>query len=101
MRNKEILENLNQITKQLKTLQDGIEPSPLRPLSSDEFAHLRFLKQEVVVRLDTKYREGAIKHGGDLMDKTPLQLNDEAIAEAIDQLVYLLTLRKKLTFQFD
>lgn len=46
--------------------------------------------------LDDKYRRGAEKHGGNLLDLTPLELNTEALHECVDQLTYLLTQREKL-----
>ena len=66
-------------------------------ISEREGNHLCNLLNRPVELMDRKYTEGAIKHGGDLLDKTPSQLVDEAIGEAIDQLVYLLTLKEKLT----
>lgn len=43
-----------------------------------------------------KYKKGQEEHGGNLWEKDTLFLLDAAIDEAIDQVVYLLTLRRKL-----
>lgn len=61
-------------------------------LQSEE--HLEWLKEEAQKRIDSKYRMGQEEHGGYLPDKEGLL--DEAINEAIDMLVYLLTLKKQL-----
>jgi hypothetical protein len=53
------------------------------------------LKIQSAVLMDEKYRKGAEEHGGFLGDMTPEDLIANAIDEAIDQLVYLLTLRDK------
>ena len=45
--------------------------------------------------VDAKYRKGQAEHGGDLFKKTKLELIDFTIDEAIDQVVYLLTLKDK------
>lgn len=46
--------------------------------------------------LEKKYRAGQQHHGGNLFDLSALELLDEAINEAVDQMTYLLTLRDKL-----
>ena len=58
--------------------------------------NLMYIIKETNKRLDDKYRKGDIEHGGDLEDMNPLLLVDNSIDESIDQLTYLLTLRKKL-----
>jgi hypothetical protein len=47
--------------------------------------------------VDTKYRAGQAEHGGDLFRQTAVELCDAAILEAIDQVVYLFTLRDQLS----
>jgi len=42
-----------------------------------------------------KYRKGAEEHGGNLWDLSEDELLDEAINEAIDQVIYLLTIKLK------
>lgn len=56
--------------------------------------HLQYIKDELLVMLDKKYRAGNAQHGGKLWLKTGLI--DMAIEEAIDQVVYLLTLKEQL-----
>lgn len=57
--------------------------------------HLGKLLEEIMIRVDEKYRIGQIEHGGKLWEKEGLL--DEAINEAVDQLVYLLTLKEQLS----
>jgi len=49
--------------------------------------------------VDSKYRAGQAEHGGNLFDMITVELVDNAILEAIDQVVYLITLRDKLMKQ--
>lgn len=56
--------------------------------------HLGYILEETMVRLDEKYRKGQAEHGGKLWEKDGLL--DEAINEALDQVVYLLTLKQQL-----
>lgn len=58
--------------------------------------HLENIIDEFACLTDPKYRKGAEEHGGDLNDMTPLQLVENAMLEAVDQFVYLYTLRTKL-----
>jgi len=60
-------------------------------LRSEE--HLEWLKDEAQKRIDSKYRTGQEEHGGYLPEKDGIL--DEAINEAIDLVVYLLTLKKQ------
>lgn len=58
--------------------------------------HLLDIKHDFIVLVDEKYRKGQAEHGGNLFDLTSLQLIDAAVEEAIDQVVYLLTIKTKL-----
>lgn len=58
--------------------------------------HLNQIQTDLEQRLDLKYRCGAAEHGGDLDEMDKYDLLESAIDEAIDQVVYLLTLRSKL-----
>ena len=58
--------------------------------------HLNTIKSAFSFLVNDKYRKGQKEHGGNLFDKTPIQLVDNALDEAIDQVVYLITLRNKL-----
>lgn len=58
--------------------------------------HLDSVVNELRELVTTKYRRGQAEHGGNLWDNPPTEILDCAIDEAIDQVVYLLTLRKQL-----
>lgn len=65
-------------------------------MTEEHKAHAAQLADEVERRLIRKYTKGQEEHGGNLWEVPPLQLLEEAINEAIDQAVYLLTLRQQL-----
>lgn len=56
--------------------------------------YLGFLIKEASILIDKKFSAGVSEHGGNLWDKK--DLIDMAIAEAIDQVVYLLTLKEQI-----
>jgi hypothetical protein len=58
--------------------------------------HLESIKKRFDGLVDGKYRRGAASHGGDLLHLKPVAVLDMAIDEAVDQVVYLLTLRELL-----
>jgi len=62
--------------------------------------HLQEIKNKFIELVDVKYRKGQEEHGGNLFDVYPVQLLDNAIDEAIDQVVYLLTLRRSLVSSY-
>lgn len=68
----------------------------IKIMTKEQEEHLAYVLAIAKSLISTKYRAGQKKHGGNLFDKTPAGLCDEAINEAIDQLVYLTTLRQKL-----
>ena len=59
--------------------------------------HLKSIKENFINLADIKYRAGQKEHGGNLFDMNRKQLLDCAIEEAIDQVIYLMTLRQKLS----
>lgn len=65
-------------------------------LSDRQRAHLNRIIKQFINQTSVKFKRGAQEHGGDLQDYPLLQLVDEAINEAIDQYVYLTTLRERL-----
>jgi len=58
--------------------------------------HLKQLLSNAEVLIDDKYRRGAELHTDNLLDKSIIELNYEALMECIDQLTYLLTQRELL-----
>lgn len=68
----------------------------MQGLSEEQREHKAFIIDKASRRIDAKYTLGAIQHQGLLSDKSIDWLIENAIAEAIDQVVYLLTLREKL-----
>lgn len=57
-------------------------------------SHATDLAQEAATLIRAKYEAGQREHGGELWRKTGII--DMAIDEAVDQIVYLLTLRDQL-----
>ena len=66
-------------------------------MTSSQEAHLARVKERFVALVDSKYRAGAAEHDGELMDVPAIAVLDFAVEEAIDLVVYLLTLKEKLT----
>ncbi len=66
-------------------------------MTSSQEAHLAQIKADFVALVDSKYRAGAAEHDGELLAVPSLALLDFALEEAIDQVVYLLSLKEKLT----
>lgn len=65
-------------------------------MTSEQEKHLISIKKSFDIRVDKKYRKGQEEHGGNLYDMSMLDLIDNTINEAIDQVVYLLTLRNSM-----
>ncbi len=70
-----------------------------KEMTREQEDHLESIKLYFVSASDKKYRAGQAEHGGNLFDMDTIQLLDCAIEEAIDQVVYLITLRQKLAIQ--
>ncbi len=84
---------------QIETEEDKeaiIKPGESTALTVKQEQHLNNIQIWLEHRLDLKYRRGALEHGGELEDMNKYDLLENAIDEAIDQVVYLLTLRTKL-----
>jgi hypothetical protein len=56
--------------------------------------HLMSIIEQTIDRIDRKYRKGNKQHGGQLWEKK--DIIEMAIDEAIDQVVYLLTLKQQI-----
>lgn len=65
-------------------------------LTARQYEHCVEIGNAWKAAMEEKFLQGAKQHGGDLLDKTPLWLLNEAILENIDQFVYLYTLKQKL-----
>ena len=65
-------------------------------MTPEREAHLIRIKAAFLREVDRKYREGQREHGGDLFDHTSLWLVEHAMEEALDEYVYLFTLRERL-----
>lgn len=58
--------------------------------------HIENIIHEFSLMAEAKYDKGVKEHGGNLWDLPYSQILDNAIEEAIDQFVYLITLKMKL-----
>lgn len=65
-------------------------------MTPEQESHLETIKGNFSRLVDAKYRKGQAEHGGNLFDLGIELLVDAAIDEAVDQIVYLLTLRDEL-----
>jgi hypothetical protein len=66
-------------------------------MTREQEKHLLDIKLAFNVLVDAKYRKGQKEHGGNLIEMDLEKLLDCAIDEAIDQVVYLLTMKQKIT----
>lgn len=64
-------------------------------LSKKQTDHMSSIAYEFSVLMANKYKQGVEEHGGNLWDLSEDDLLDNAIDEAIDQVVYLLTIKQK------
>lgn len=62
-------------------------------MESEQEAHLQRVQARFTVALSRKYRTGQKEHGGNLWQKRGML--DRAIEEAIDQVIYLMTLKEQ------
>lgn len=65
-------------------------------LTPDQAHHVAELVKEFAFEMTEKYIKGQREHGGNLWDLPIDALLNNAIDEAIDQVVYLLTLKRKI-----
>lgn len=64
-------------------------------MDADQTQHAQSIADFFEQAMLIKYQKGALEHGGNVWDIDPDKLLDEAISEAIDQVVYLVTLRQQ------
>lgn len=67
-------------------------------MGAEHEAHLQRIKSRFLALVDHKYRKGQAEHGGQLWLNP--KLLDNAIDEAIDQVVYLLTLKEQQALEY-
>lgn len=60
-------------------------------MTNSQEVHLSRLTNDTILRMMKKYRAGAEEHGGDLQDMPLIELLENQVDEAIDQIVYSLT----------
>jgi len=65
-------------------------------MSDGQEQHLEEIQDEFLDLVDEQYRAGQLEHGGNLFDMSAVELLDNAISEAVDEFVYLTTLKSKL-----
>jgi hypothetical protein len=65
-------------------------------LTTEQQGHISTLVRLASAAMFDKYRAGAAEHGGNLWDLSTSTLLDNAVSEAIDQVIYLMTLRDKV-----
>ena len=65
-------------------------------MTNEHEQHIKQIQNDFSDLSFAKYEKGVNEHGGHLMDMSAEQLLNEAINEAIDQVIYLLSLKQKL-----
>lgn len=65
-------------------------------MTPQQEAHLQGIKDQFAREVDAKYRGGVREHGGNVWEMSDLKLVEEGMQEAVDQYVYLSTLRDKM-----
>lgn len=63
-------------------------------LTPEQQGHVEDIAKEFVYAMSDKYIKGQREHGGNVFDMSLDKLLNNAIDEAIDQVVYLLTLKR-------
>lgn len=66
-------------------------------MTDEQWKHLQSIQYLFNTRVADKYQKGVQEHGGNLWDMPSKDLLDNALDEAIDQVVYLLTLKQTLS----
>lgn len=65
-------------------------------MTNEQEDHLFKIQRKFYELVSLKYRKGQEEHQGNLWDMGYAEILDNAIDEAIDQVVYLLTLKESL-----
>jgi hypothetical protein len=91
--------NFDLITKLAKLANNNPNEHEGKEMTIEQELHLQSIKDYFISSVDIKYRKGQAEHGGNLFDMSTITLLDCAIDEALDQVVYLVTLRQRLNSQ--
>jgi len=79
------------------TSEQGVEKTTEEVFTKKHDLHLTTLQMAAVESMERKYKKGVIENCGTKLWEMPTaRLVEEAIAEATDQMVYLLTLRQQM-----
>lgn len=65
-------------------------------MTSEQYEHILSIVRKFAFEATEKYEKGCAEHGGGLWEVPAEDILEMAIEEAIDQVVYLMTLRDKL-----
>lgn len=65
-------------------------------MTAEQQLHAEYLADQFKQLMVEKYEKGANEHGGNIWEISNEDLLENALEEAIDQVVYLLTLKNKL-----
>lgn len=65
-------------------------------MTNEQHEHIGKIVLDFSRKANEKYEKGVIEHGGNLWEHETLWLVEQAMDEAIDQYVYLYTLREKI-----
>jgi hypothetical protein len=65
-------------------------------MTPEQHRHVHKLMAKTSLLMEKKYTAGALEHGGNIWNLSPETLLDNAIDEAVDQVVYLLTQKQVL-----
>lgn len=70
-------------------------------MSPEQEAHIQAIIGRFTKEAYHKYAAGVAEHGGNLWDLSDTKLVEAAMEEAIDQYVYLYTLREKILLRLE
>jgi len=65
-------------------------------MTQEHLDHINWISNQFSILMSNKYLKGVKEHGGHLKNYDILSLTEYALDEAIDQVVYLITLRDKI-----
>lgn len=68
----------------------------MRKISLKQEDHMNEIIDDFIELMEPKYVKGAIEHNSNIWEYPTDKLLDMAIEEAIDQVVYLLTLKQQI-----